>query len=62
MVAATGADLPTIVRLATLTPAERAGIGTETGSLETGKQADLLVLSRRLAVRRTIIGGVEHPV
>lgn len=61
MLAATGADLSTVVRLATLTPAERGGIAAETGSLEAGKRADLLVLSRRLAVRRTIIGGVELP-
>ncbi len=58
MRAATRADLPTVVRLASLTPAERAGIATDTGSLEVGKRADIVILSRRLAVRRTIIGGV----
>lgn len=59
MRAATGADLPTVIRLASLTPAERVGIAAECGSIEVGKRADLLLLSRRLDVRRVFIGGVE---
>jgi len=55
---ATNADLATVIRLASLTPATRVGIGGDTGSLDVGKRADVVVLSRRLAVRRTIIGGV----
>jgi N-acetylglucosamine-6-phosphate deacetylase len=43
--------------MASLTPAERSGIEAEAGSIETGKRADLVILNRRLACRRTIIGG-----
>jgi N-acetylglucosamine-6-phosphate deacetylase len=47
------------VRMASLTPAERAGIAAETGSLEPGKRADVLVLTSELAVERVFAGGVE---
>jgi len=53
----TSASLPEVIRMASLTPAERAGIDAETGSLSKGKRADVLVLSKRLAVQRVIIGG-----
>jgi N-acetylglucosamine-6-phosphate deacetylase len=53
----TSASLPEVVRMASLTPAERTGIAAETGSLEVGKQADLLVLNRRLEVRRVMVHG-----
>lgn len=56
---ATGAPLPEVVRMASLTPAERAGIARETGSLAPGKRADVLVLDRRLRVRRVFVGGAE---
>ena len=46
MVGATSASLPRSVRMATLTPAELAGIADEVGSLEPGKRADVLVLGR----------------
>ena len=59
MQSATRADLPTVIRLASLTPAERAGIAAEVGSLEPGKRADLLVLSRDLTVRRVFLRGRE---
>lgn len=62
MAAATKAPLPDVIRMATLTPAERAGIADEVGSLEPGKRADVLVLSKRLQVRRVIIGGARVPV
>lgn len=55
----TSASLPDVIRMASLTPAERSGIAAETGSLEAGKQADIVLLSPRLAVRRVFIGGVE---
>jgi N-acetylglucosamine-6-phosphate deacetylase len=57
----TSATLPDAVRMASLTPAERTGIGKKCGSLEKGKQADVLVLNRRLEVQRTLIAGVEVP-
>lgn len=57
MARSTSASLAEVVRMASLTPAERAGIASETGSLETGKLADILVLSEDLAVERVFIGG-----
>lgn len=55
----TSATLPDAVRMASLTPAERTGIAKTCGSLEKGKQADVLILNRRLDVQRTFISGVE---
>lgn len=55
---ATRAPLHEVIRMASLTPAERAGIAGETGSLEEGKQADVLVLDRALKVRRVALGGI----
>ncbi|MEZ5384798.1 MAG: N-acetylglucosamine-6-phosphate deacetylase [Prosthecobacter sp.] len=57
----TSASLPDAVRMASLTPAERVGIAKKCGSLEAGKQADVLVLNRRLEVKQTFISGVEVP-
>jgi N-acetylglucosamine-6-phosphate deacetylase len=45
------------VRMASLTPAERVGIDDQVGSLDVGKQADLLILSRRLKVRQVYLQG-----
>lgn len=61
MLRGTQGTLPEVVRMASLTPAERTGIADDTGSLEAGKRADFLVLGRRLEVRRTFIGGQEVP-
>lgn len=58
MLKSTSATLPEVVRMASLTPAERVGLGGQIGSLEVGKQADVLVLSQRLRVRRVFVGGV----
>ena len=55
----TSASLPEVVRMASLTPAELTGIAKHTGSLEVGKKADLVLLSRKLDVHRVFIGGVE---
>ena len=55
----TGATLPEVIRMATLTPAERTGIAKTTGSLEAGKRADLLILNRRLEVKRVFVGGED---
>jgi N-acetylglucosamine-6-phosphate deacetylase len=57
MVRSGGATLVEAVRMAALTPAERSGIAAEAGSIVPGKRADLVILSRRLACRHTIIGG-----
>ncbi len=56
---ATAATLPEIIKMASLTPAERAGIAKETGSLEPGKRADILILNRKLEVQRVFIGASE---
>ncbi len=55
----TSATLPEVIRMASLTPAKLTGIANRRGSLETGKHADLLVLSRQLKVQRVFIGGQE---
>ncbi|BCS35038.1 N-acetylglucosamine-6-phosphate deacetylase [Luteitalea sp. TBR-22] len=63
MAAATKAPLWDVVRMASLTPAERTGLADEIGSLAPGKRADVLVLSPRLKVRQVVIGGgVLSPV
>ncbi len=56
---ATNASLQDVVRMASLTPAERVGIHNRTGSIEVGKQADLLVQSPDLEVQRVFIRGQE---
>jgi N-acetylglucosamine-6-phosphate deacetylase len=55
----TGRPLWEVVRMATLTPARIAGWEREIGSLEVGKQADIVVLSRDLEVRRVFRDGFE---
>ena len=55
----TDAGLPQVIRMASLTPAERTGLAQDRGSLEPGKLADIVVLSRDLHVKRTFIGGIE---
>ncbi len=54
-----GASLYDTVRMASLTPAERVGMGTETGSLEAGKRADILVLDKEMVVKRVFVDGEE---
>lgn len=60
MAASTSATLPQVIRMASLTPAERTGIADFTGSLEAGKRADILVLTEQLEVQRVFIGGLEY--
>ena len=57
MAASTTATLPQVIRMASLTPAERTGIASETGSLEAGKRADVLVLDRELGVEQVYLSG-----
>ena len=54
---AVGIDLPTAVRMATLTPASILGQQREIGSLDVGKMADLLILDSQLAVKSVFVGG-----
>lgn len=55
----TSATLPEVVRMASLTPAERAGVASDVGSIEAGKFADLVVLDARMHVKRVFLEGVE---
>lgn len=57
----TDAGLAEVIRMASLTPAERTGLAQDRGSIEPGKLADLVVLTRDLYVQRTFLGGVEVP-
>ncbi len=52
-------DLPVwkIVRMASLTPAERIGVADRKGSLLPGRDADLIFADDEFTVSRTIIGG-----
>jgi N-acetylglucosamine-6-phosphate deacetylase len=61
MAKATRAPLPDTIRMATLTPAERVGMQSQIGSIEVGKQADLLILNRQLKVMRVLIAAKEYP-
>ena len=49
--------LPEVIRMASLTPAERVGMEEQIGSLQRGKQADILVLSKRLKVKQVFLRG-----
>ena len=60
MKAMTSASLPEVIRMASLTPAERAGVSREVGSLTPGKRADVLVLSRNLLMKQVFLGGKKY--
>lgn len=57
MVRLVGVDLPTAVAMASLHPARRHGLDHRKGSLEAGKDADLLLLDADLRVLATLVGG-----
>ncbi|MFT4546855.1 MAG: N-acetylglucosamine-6-phosphate deacetylase [Verrucomicrobiales bacterium] len=54
-----GASLPEVIRMASLTPARLTGIDDRTGSIEDGKDADLLLLDEALKLQRVWVRGVE---
>jgi N-acetylglucosamine-6-phosphate deacetylase len=56
MQASTGAPLWEIIRMASLTPAERLGIDREVGSLKAGKRSDLVLLTKTLRVKKVWLG------
>ncbi len=60
MASQTSASLSEVVRMASLTPAERLGMADEIGSLQAGKWADLLILNRQLEVERVFVRGQEY--
>ncbi len=53
----TTASLPEVIRMASLTPAERAGASDFVGSLAPGKLADVLILGSHLEVEEVYLGG-----
>jgi len=53
----TGCSLPEAVRCATLNPARLLGIDHRKGSLEVGKDADLVIFDEDFNVHYTILGG-----
>jgi len=57
----TEAGVVDVIRMASLTPAERTDFAHDRGSLEAGKLADVVILSPDLHVKRTFIGGIEVP-
>ncbi len=58
MHAHTTASLPDVMRMATLTPAERTGIDHLTGSLQVGKQADMLIVDENLELQSVYARGL----
>ena len=48
-----------VLRMGSLTPAERVGMEADIGSLAVGKRADILSLDTDLRVNRVFIGGRE---
>jgi N-acetylglucosamine-6-phosphate deacetylase len=59
MMGHTSATLPQVIRMASLTPAERTGIAQEVGSLEVGKRADIVVMDKELNVVNVFVNGVK---
>lgn len=53
----TGVPLPTVVRMASLTPARIAGHDQTLGSITPGKRADLLVLDKDLEIKQVYLAG-----
>jgi N-acetylglucosamine-6-phosphate deacetylase len=53
----TGAPLPEVVRMASLTPARIAGCEQHIGSIAPGKRADLVVLDSALRVQEVYLSG-----
>ncbi|MCH1438391.1 MAG: amidohydrolase family protein, partial [Rubripirellula sp.] len=52
--------LTDVVRMASLTPAERVGMDAQIGSLQRGKWADIVILSPRLKVRSVFLRGTRY--
>ena len=59
MLEQTSASLTEVVRMASLTPAERVSMSNEFGSLEVGKYADVQVLTSDLHTQSVFIEGVQ---
>ena len=57
MISAGGRTLEESVRMASLNPARFMGIDGRTGSLEAGKDADILIFDEDINIKRTIVNG-----
>ena len=53
----TGASIPTVVEMATRTPAEELGVYDRLGSLTVGKYADIAIFDEQFRIHHTVIGG-----
>ena len=54
-----GASIPTIVEMATRTPAEELNVYDKLGSLTVGKYADIVIFDEDFRIRWTIVGGTS---
>lgn len=57
----TSASLPEVIRMLSLTPANRVGIQERVGSIAIGKRADFVVLDSSLAVAEVFLAGERFP-
>ena len=57
MVAFTGCSLAEAIHMATYNPLQQLNLLTRKGTIEAGKEADLVVLNKNLAVQLTLRGG-----
>jgi N-acetylglucosamine-6-phosphate deacetylase len=53
----TGLPLAEIIRSATQTPARIMGVAEQKGSIEVGKDADIVIFDKEVTITYTIIGG-----
>jgi N-acetylglucosamine-6-phosphate deacetylase len=53
----TRASLPEAIQMASLTPARSIGVANRKGSLEPGKDADVVILDNDLTVLSAMVGG-----
>lgn len=52
-----GIPIEDAIKMASLTPARSIGIAHEKGSIEIGKDADIIITDKNLCIKSTIIGG-----
>ena len=57
MVSKVGISLPKAIQMASFNPAKSIGIDNKKGSLEPGKDADIVILNKKLEVELTMVAG-----
>ena len=57
MIDMVGVPLKEAIQMATINQAKCLGVENEKGSLETGKDADIVILDKKLKVKLTMVGG-----